>query len=129
MDKPLDTKHQSVFTHDIGGTDHLNGLYIRITTTINEICMVYTPCIFVTWINPAELLAERYPSGVLIIKIPDMRTSTAIDPYRKALCYIALVRSERNDATQKIHTPKKIVVQKSILLPLIELCCENNCDW
>ena len=39
---------QLLYSNDIGGTDHLNGLRVRITVTLNDLGLITAPFISVT---------------------------------------------------------------------------------
>ena len=64
--------NQSVYGNEEGGTDHLNGLRVRLTFTMNATCMLAATFITVTGVTERELPRDVCPSGVLYIKIPGL---------------------------------------------------------
>ena len=50
---------QSVYSNDIGGTDHLNGFRARLAVTLNALGLMSAPFISVTNITRKELLLDK----------------------------------------------------------------------
>ena len=52
---------QSVCSNSISGTDHLNGLRVRLTVTINALGLIAAPFIYVIGITREELPLDKNP--------------------------------------------------------------------
>ena len=83
---------QSIYSNNIGGTDRLNGLGVRITVTINALGLMDTPFISVTGILREELPLDVCPSGIYIIRIPRLCAGLSVDQIHDAPGYITFVR-------------------------------------
>ena len=130
VDNNQQESSQSCYSTDIGGTDHLNGLRVRLTMTINGIGAMAAPFITVTGITEKELPKESCESGVYILQIPGLCTGSSMDPRLNAPGYICFVRSERHELSQKSAEQLNFEWYRSnILLPFINVCREKYYSW
>ena len=91
---------QSIYSNNIGGTDHFNSLCVRLNVTINALGPMDTPSISVTGISSEELPLHVCPLVVYIIRIPGLCDGLSVCPIHDAPGYIALVRCEKSYKTQ-----------------------------
>ena len=93
---------QSVYSKNVGGTDHLNGLRVRLTVTLNALSLMTAPFISVTVIKREELPLDRSPSTVYIIHIPGLCAGSSVEPRYDAPEYIVFVRHEKSTSAQNL---------------------------
>ena len=90
-------KYQSYYTNEEKGTDHLNGLQVRPTITINGIGMIAPTFITIKGVNERELPIESCPSGRLYIKIPGLCVGGTQDLRHEAIGHVCFIRNQKND--------------------------------
>ena len=116
------SKH-ATYSNDIGGTDNLNGVRVKITVTINALDIIAAPSISVTVISREELPLDMCPSGLYIIRIPSLCAGSSVDPRHDAPGYISFVSCEKSNNTQTTSEQRNFEWYKTnILLPFINLC-------
>ena len=112
--------NQSVYGNEEGGTDHLNGLRVRLTFTMNATGMLAATFITVTGVSEKELPKKTCPSGVLYIQIPGLCIGAAQDLRHNAVGYVAFYRTERCDVTNKTSEQRNFeYYRENILKPFI----------
>ena len=121
---------QSVYSNDIGGTDHLNGFRVRLTVAINTLGLMSAPLISTTGVSREELLLDGYSSGAYIIHILGLCAGLSVDPRHDTPGYIVFVRCEKSDKTQISAEQRNFQWYRSnIILPFIEMCHVKYYDW
>ena len=121
---------QSIYSNDIGGTDHLNGLRVKLTVTINALGLMAAPFISVTGISREELPLDVCSSGLYIIHIPGLCAGSSVDPRHDAPGYIAFVRCEKSVKTQISVDQRNFEWYRiNILFQFIELSCVKYYSW
>ena len=95
IEKDADGRKQAHFTNDKGGTDHLNGLRVHFTFTLNAIGAMAAPFITVTGITERELPKHSCPSGCLIISVDGLCPGASADPRNNSPGFVAFVRPEK----------------------------------
>ena len=121
---------QSIYSNDNGGTDHLNGLRVKLTVTINALGLMAAPFISVTRISREKLPLDVRPSGVYIIRIPGLCSGLSVDPRHDASGYITFVRCEKNVKTQISAEQRSFEwYRTNVLFPFIELSRVKYYGW
>ena len=122
----LNRRNQSIYGNEESGTDHLNGLRVRITFTMNATGMLAATFITVTGLTERELPKEGCPSGVLHIAIKGLCVGAAQDLRHDAIGYLTLYRREKCKVTQTTAEQRNFpFYRKEVLLPCIALVREN----
>ena len=119
-----------MYGNDKGGTDHLNGLRVRITFTMNATGMLAATFITVTGLADRELPKKTCLSGVFHLKIPGLCAGAAQDLRHDAVGYLAMYRRERCTVSGTTAEQRNFsYYRKCILLPFISLVRERLYGW
>jgi len=122
--------NQLVYGNEEGGTNHKNGLQVRLTFTMKATGMVAATFITVTGLNERELPKSSNSDGVMHIAIPGLCIGTAQDLRHEAVEYLALYRKESCHITNHTSEERNFrFYRRHVLQPFIDLCREKMDGW
>ena len=122
----VDTSKQSVYSSSVGGTDHLNGMRVRLTFTMTGTGSLAPPFITVTGLSEKELPVETCPSGVMHIEIPGLCVGAGQDLRHEAIGYVAFIRANSNSASGKTTDIRNFEFYRDeVLIPFVGLIREK----
>ena len=84
-------KYCSVYSNEEKGTDHLNGLRVRPTVSINGIGMIAPTFITIKGVNEKELPTQNCPCGCLYIEIPGLCVGGTQDLRNKSVGHMCFI--------------------------------------
>ena len=87
-------------TNEKGGTDHINGMIIRMNQTFNAMGATAPIYLTIHGLTLRELPPESCPSGVLIVPVNGLCISSEQDVRYNDVGYIAFVRNTTNPASK-----------------------------
>ena len=96
-------KHKSNYSNDMGGTDHLNGIRVRHTYSMNAMGNLAPIYITVTGMNEREMPVDTCPEGIFVMKVKGLVFGGTQDiRHRQSLGYVVFMRNQR-DKTGKTN--------------------------
>ena len=128
-DKDTHKSRQSAFTGRPGGTDHLNGLSVRLTHTITAMGVMAPIYITVYGLTDRELCPIKYPTGIHIVKIPGLCYAGNLDVRAKQIGYVVFTHNLNSITTSSVSQDNYTFYRGNLLLPFIDDIRKNQYNW
>ena len=126
-DKSQKSSNLSAYSCVVGGTDHLNGLRVRHTHSMNAMGNVAPIYLLVSGLNEREFPC---PGGIYVMSIKRLCFGAAQDVRNDSIGYVVFMRNEKDSETG--DTNETIIIshyRNTVFIPWIESLCEHYAGY
>lgn len=126
-DKSQKSSNLSAYSCKVGGTDHLNGLRVRQTHSMNAMGNVAPIYLLVSGLNERELPC---PSGIYIMSIKGLCFGAAQDVSNDSIGYLVFMRNETDSVTGDTNETRNFAhYRNTVFIPWIESLREHYAGY